>query len=43
VSATLDAMRCPDCDGLPAEAAKLVNLPWVPGRFCSCPFDEAHP
>jgi hypothetical protein len=33
---------CPDCDGRPAAAARLFQSSDM-DRFCSCPFDEAHP
>lgn len=39
----LRALRCPDCGGMPAAAAKWQTTPWRPGKFCSCPFDAAHP
>jgi hypothetical protein len=39
----LEAMRCPDCGGMPAASARWARTEWWPGKFCSCPFDKEHP
>jgi hypothetical protein len=33
---------CPDCEGRPASASQHFRRADV-RRFCSCPFDRAHP